>query len=115
MKRGVSNEPIFWLPFSGGAMLAGFVMPILIVIFGLAIPLGMLPPPSYGMLRSLFDNVLTKIVIVGFVTLCLLHAAHRLRFALVDLGLHGGRELVAVLLYGGAIAGAVWSGLVAFG
>ena len=114
MKRGASNKPIVWLPFSGGAMLGGLVLPILVVIFGLAVPLGMMKPPDYEMLRSLFTNPLTKIVIVVFVATCLLHAAHRLRYALVDLGLHGGRELVAVLLYGGAIAGAVWSGLVLF-
>src|SRR5262245_3411683 len=99
MKRGVSNEPLVWLPFSGGAMLAGLVMPILVVIFGLAIPLGALRAPDYDMLRRLLDNPLSKIVIVGFVATCLMHAAHRLRYALVDLGLHGGRALVALLLY----------------
>ncbi len=114
MRRGISSEPIWWLPFSGGRMLSALLVPILIVIFGLAVPLGWMPAPSYDHLRPLLDGIVAKVVLVGFVFVCLVHAAHRLRYVLVDLGLHGARGLVAVLFYGGAIAGAVWSALVAF-
>ena len=44
-------EPIVWLLFSGGGVVASVFLPILIVLFGLAIPLGWVQP-DYDQLHA---------------------------------------------------------------
>jgi fumarate reductase subunit D len=40
-------EPLVWLMFSAGGVLAAVFLPILVIIFGLAFPLGWADPPDY--------------------------------------------------------------------
>ena len=97
-------EPLVWLMFSAGGVLAAVFLPILIVLLGLAVPLGW-TDPDYRHLRAVVGNPLTFVVLLGLFVLMLVHSAHRFRYTLYD-GLQIKRKrTVAVLCYGAAIAG----------
>jgi hypothetical protein len=42
-----SLEPLLWLLFSAGGVASALFVPILVLLFGLAFPLGWLSPPSH--------------------------------------------------------------------
>ena len=85
-------------------MLAGRFLPILLVLFGLAIPLGLVQP-DYNHLHAVASHWLTRLVLLGLVVLMLFHSAHRFRYTLHD-GLQLRWEVpIAVLCYGGALLG----------
>jgi fumarate reductase subunit D len=112
-----SNEPIWWSLFSAGGVVAALLMPIHILLTGIAWPLGLLPPETmdYSRWQSLLGNPLIRLYCFVLISLPLFHWAHRFRYALMDLGVHGGRMLLAVLFYGGAIAGTIAAVVVLFG
>ena len=39
-------EPLLWMVFSAGGVVAALVLPVLLFLFGVAFPLGWLTPPS---------------------------------------------------------------------
>ncbi len=53
-----SPEPFVWLLFSAGGVVAALVLPVLLVLFGVAIPLGWVDAPDQGT-GSLSRNPLT--------------------------------------------------------
>ena len=86
--------------------MAALLMPIHILLFGLAFPLGLLEGPSYQGLLSLVSHPLTRIYLLIFCSLPLFHWAHRFRYTVND-GLQV-RQLsgaIMVLCYGAAVAG----------
>ena len=100
-------EPLVWLMFSAGGVLAAVVLPSLILLFGLAFPLGWLDPPDHRHLLAVIGHPLTFVVLLGMVVLMLVHSAHRFRYTLYD-GLQiKKKRTVAVLCYGAAIVGSV--------
>ena len=100
-------EPLVWLMFSAGGVLAAVFLPILVFLFGLAIPLGWVDRPDYADLRAVVGHPLTFVVLLGLFVLMLVHSAHRFRYTLYD-GLRiKARRTVAVLCYGAALAGSV--------
>jgi fumarate reductase subunit D len=99
-------EPLVWLMFSAGGVLAAVFLPIMIVLFGLAVPLGGLHL-DYGHLHAVVTHPLTFVVLLGLFVLALVHSAHRFRYTLYD-GLQiKKKRTVAVLCYGAAIVGSV--------
>jgi fumarate reductase subunit D len=97
--------PLVWLTFSGGGVIAAVFLPVLIVLFGLAFPLGWISPPSYEHLHAVASNWLTRLVLLGLFVPMLVHSAHRFRYTLYD-GLQlKMRGTIALLCYGGAAAG----------
>ena len=100
-------EPIVWLLFSGGGVLAAVLLPSLALLFGLAFPLGWLDPPDHEHLLAVLGHPVTFVLLLGIVVLLLVHSAHRFRYTLYD-GLQiKKRRTVAVLCYGAAIAGSI--------
>lgn len=100
-------EPLVWLTFSGGGVMAAVFLPSLAFLFGLAFPLGWISPPSHAHLLAVVSNPLTILVLLGLFVLMLVHAAHRFRYTLYD-GLQiKAKRLVAVLCYGGALVGSL--------
>jgi fumarate reductase subunit D len=98
-------EPIVWLLFSAGGVAAAVFLPILVVLFGLAIPLGLVQP-DYDYLHAIFSYWLTRLVLLGLLVVMLFHAAHRFRSTLHDgLQLRGLATPSAVLCYGAALLG----------
>jgi len=98
-------EPILWLLFSGGGVIAAVFLPILIVLFGLAIPLGWVQP-DYAHLHAVVSHWLTRLVLLGLLVPMLFHWAHRFRYTLYDgLQLRRLATPITVLCYGGAVLG----------
>jgi fumarate reductase subunit D len=103
-----SAEPLLWLLFSAGGVVAAFVFPILLLLFGVAFPLGWLPAPEFDQLRRVFAHPLTRLALLAVCTLSLLHAAHRFRYTLYDgLQIKHLNEVIALICYGGAIVGSI--------
>jgi len=108
-KRSV--EPLLWMLFSAGGVLAALLMPILLLLFGLALPLGWLSPPSHRHLLAVLGHPLTRVVLFLLCMLSLFHWAHRFRYTLYDgLQIKHLNEVINLLCYGGAIAGSVLAG-----
>jgi fumarate reductase subunit D len=100
-------EPLVWLMFSAGGVIAAVLLPSLVLLFGLAFPLGWLGPPNHEHLLAVLTHPVTFVVLLGAFVLMLVHSAHRFRYTLYD-GLQIKRKrTVAVLCYGAAIAGSV--------
>ncbi|HEX4815873.1 MAG TPA: fumarate reductase subunit FrdD [Nonomuraea sp.] len=111
MKR--TPEPYLWLLFSGGGVVAALLLPVLVLLFGVLMPLGVVDWPTAEHLRTLVDNVVVKAAFLVVVGLCLFHAAHRIRFTSEELlGIARFDALIAVLCYGAAVAGVVVTGFV---
>src|SRR6266496_6075227 len=64
-----SAEPLLWLLFSAGGVVAAMLIPSLLFLFGLAFPLGWLSPPSHEHLLVLLRHPLTRVVLF---VLCML-------------------------------------------
>jgi fumarate reductase subunit D len=111
-----SPEPFVWLLFSAGGVVAALVLPVLLVLFGVAIPLGWVAAPDYAHLLALLRNPLTQLGMFGICALALVHAAHRLRFTLEHaLQLRRYDAIIATVCYGGALAGTVAAAYLLFG
>lgn len=103
-------EPILWLMFSGGGALTAVFLPILVLLFGVAIPLRWVTRPDHEHVLAIAAHPLTLLFLLGLFVFALMHAAHRLRYALYDgLQLKQLKAPIAVLCYGGAILGSVAS------
>jgi fumarate reductase subunit D len=103
-----SNEPFLWLLFSAGGVISAMLIPIHLLLFGLAFPLGWLEPPSYESLRELASHWITRVYLLVFCILPLFHWAHRFRFTLYDgLQIKHLNELINIFCYGGALLGTV--------
>src|SRR4029077_2869212 len=98
--------------FSAGMMLDAMVVPALVIITGVIVPLGLV---SEDTLAHLLSHILTRAFVFVLVALSLFHAAHRLRFALSDLGLKRVSGLIAVVMYGSALAGTLLAAAACFG
>jgi fumarate reductase subunit D len=100
-------EPLLWLLFSGGGVVSAVFLPILVILFGFAIPLGWVQP-DYNHLHAVVSHWLTRLVLLGLLVLMLFHGAHRFRFTLYDgLQLRTLATPIAVLCYGAALVGSV--------
>ena len=104
-----SNEPFFWAMFSAGGVIVALLLPVLIVITGFVVPAEGI---EFDQLERLFNNVLVRLIILGVAFFSFVHAAHRLRHTLKDLGLRSVATPLAVLCYAAALAGTVWAALV---
>ena len=106
-----SNEPFLWLLFSAGGVVSAMLMPIHLLLFGLAFPLGWLDGPDHQKLLILVKHPITRVYLLVFCTLPLFHWAHRFRFTLYDgLQIKHLDELINVFCYGGAIVGSAVAG-----
>jgi len=106
MSPGKTIEPLWWSLFSAGGVVAAFLVPVHLFLFGLALPLGWVSV-SHARLFALVEHPVVKLYLFVLIALPLYHWAHRFRFVLEDLGLHGLRMPLAVLCYGSAIVGTV--------
>lgn len=103
-------EPFLWLLFSSGGLVAAFAIPILLVLFGLAVPLGWVTL-DHEHLLAVARHPLTRLLVFGLCVLCLFHWAHRFRYTVYD-GLQLKSRLVLLICYGGAVIGMVLAGYV---
>ena len=100
-------EPLVWLMFSGGGVMAAVFLPILVFLFALALPFGWIARPDHAHLLAVVGHPLTLLVLLGIFVLMLVHSAHRFRYTLYD-GLQVKRRTAtAVLCYGAAFVGSI--------
>ena len=115
MAKRLPAEAVAWLMFSAGGMVSALVAPILLLVFGLMVPLGLVAP-DHAHLASVLGHPLTRLALLVVCVLSLLHWAHRFRYALFDgLQLQRSRTPINVACYGVALAGSVWAVIVLFG
>ncbi len=93
-----SNKPIVWSLFAAGGTFAAFVTPVMILITGLAIAVGLLPAEAlaYERMLALVQNPIGKGLIFLAVFLPAWHAAHRLRITAHDFGIRADSAVSAV-------------------
>ena len=104
-------EPLLWMLFSAGGVMAALLIPILLFLFGIAFPLGWLSSPDHEHLLSVLGHPLTLVVLFLLCMLSLFHWAHRFRYTLYDgLQIKQLNELINALCYGGAIVGSIVAG-----
>jgi len=106
-------EPLVWGPFVTGNFLTPLVFPAIVLVLGIALPLGWLPADalSYERAHALATNPIVVLGVLVVIPLALLAGAHHLRFGIIDLGTADHDGPIALLLYGlwqlGAIVTAI--------
>jgi fumarate reductase subunit D len=102
-------EPLWWALFSAGGVVAALLVPIHLLLHGIAVPLGWVSDDvtAYERMRDLFGFWFVKIYLFVLIALPLYHWAHRFRFTVYDLGLKTARTPIAILCYGAAVIGTV--------
>ncbi len=96
-----SNEPVFWSMFGAGGMLTAFITPVMILITGILVPLGIpMSGLSYETMHGFAGSWLGKLILLAVLALPLWHAAHRIFHGMHDLGIHGNRTAFMAATYG---------------
>ena len=99
-------EPLLWLLFSGGGVASAMLMPILLLLFGIAFPLGWIAPPPRDHVLAVLSHPFTRLALIGLAILTLFHWAHRFRHTLYDgLQIKHLNEVIALVSYGVAVIG----------
>ncbi|MEJ8839025.1 fumarate reductase subunit FrdD [Ramlibacter sp. AN1133] len=86
-----SNQAPFWMLFGAGGMVSALIGVALVLITGLAGPLGLFGaanPIAYDNLLAFARNPLGGLFIFVVIALFLWHAAHRIYHTLHDFGIH---------------------------
>lgn len=106
-----SHEPIFWGLFGAGGMLTAFLSPVMILITGLLIPLGIIDHGNfnYHNLHSFATSWYGAAIILVLVALPLWTTLHRIYHGLHDLGVKRGRDWQQVICYGFAFTVSVFT------
>lgn len=107
-----SNEPLFWSLFSAGGMVLALVAPALILVTGFLVPAERV---EFDRLEPVLTHPIGRLMLFGLAFLTFVHAAHRLRHVLVDMGLRRLRAPIAVVAYVAAGGATAWAATVAFG
>jgi fumarate reductase subunit D len=108
-----SNEPILWVLFSAGGVVAAFLIPVLLFLLFLAFPLRWIQPPSYHALLELVRLPITRLLLFVLCFFSLFHWAHRFRYTLYDgLQIKHLNQLIFPFCYGGAIIGSALAGYI---
>jgi len=109
MSERVSSRPalghlFWWFMFAQGGVIAAILLPVHILFQGILGPLHVVKVASvYD--HSLIGNPIVKLYLLVLIAVPFFHFAHRLRYLLVDFGVHAARRVPAqVIFYGGAIA-----------
>lgn len=98
-----SAKPLVWLPFAAGGVTAAMILPVMILITGILVPLGLFPADafSYDRIHAFVANPLAKLILLGVFFPALWHGAHRFRCTLQDIGVssEAGRKIVMWVCY----------------
>jgi len=96
----------YWFAFSTGGVIAAVLIPIHVLVQGILGPLGVVRVVDrhYDTWVTVLGNPLVKLYLLVLIAVPFFHFAHRLRYLLVDFGLHAAKGLPAqVVFYGGAV------------
>jgi fumarate reductase subunit D len=105
-----ANEPAVWFLFGTGGFIAGYLLPVQILFFGILFPLGIFTDPGYEATRRLFEHPLARLYLVVLCFFGFFHAAHRLRLTLVDfLRIKHLESALGLVLYTLALIGTIYA------
>jgi fumarate reductase subunit D len=101
--------PLWWSLFSAGGMISAMILPILVIVTGILIPLGVVGGDSllHSRVHGFVAHPLARIALFAIIALPLFHWAHRFLYTLVELGLRSLRGPLAIACYSAAILGSV--------
>lgn len=105
-KRPALDHLFFWFMFSQGGVISALLLPAHVVVQGILGPLKIVTVADqhHDTWVNLLGNPLVKLYILVLILFSFFHFAHRIRYFLVDLGLHAAKGLPAqVAFYGGAV------------
>ncbi|HXJ12584.1 MAG TPA: fumarate reductase subunit FrdD [Candidatus Limnocylindrales bacterium] len=104
-------EPLLWILFSAGGVVAAFLVPIQLFFLGIATPLRMFQAAEYTTAIDIVRLPLVRLYLFVLCSVPLFHAAHRIRYTLYDgLQIKHLNEVIAVACYGGAVIGTLIAG-----
>ncbi len=105
----VRLEPVIWMLFGGGMMVTALFYPALLLMLGLAGPLGALPPDALSFERalSLASHPIGRVLLAAVIALPLWAAAHQVRHVAIDFGGVARDGWFGSLCYALALAGSV--------
>lgn len=104
-RRPALGHLFWWFLFSQGGVLTALLLPAHVLVQGILGPLGVVPVADrhYDTWVSVIGNPLVKLYLLVFFAFAFFHFAHRLRYLLVDVGLHAAKSVPAqIVFYGGA-------------
>lgn len=109
-----SHEPVFWSLFGAGGVVSALVLPALVLITGIAWPLGLMSDGALGYARisTFAGSLLGGLALFFVISLTFWHAAHRIFHSLHDFGVQRGLGVWKVVCYGAALLGTVWVAVV---
>ena len=110
-----SNEALIWPLFAVGGELTALITPIMILVTGIVIPLGLFSDAmSYDRMLQILSNPFWAFILAGIITLSAWHALYRLYRTLFDLGVRKVLGLCSILCFGSAAIMTVVSFYLAF-
>jgi fumarate reductase subunit D len=109
-------DPLAWMGFGAGGMVAALVLPACMAVLAVLVPLGVVALPPRAEILSLVSSPVVRVGLWLAFALCLFHWAHRFRYTLYDgLQIKHLNELIFTGCYGGAAAGAAFAAWVLAG
>jgi len=106
-RRPALMHLFWWFMFSQGGVIAALLIPVHVLVQGILGPLGFVHVVDrhYDTWVNVLGNPLVKLYLLVLISFPFFHFAHRLRYLLVDFGLHAAKSVPAqALFYGGAVA-----------
>ena len=111
MSEHVRSRPalahlFWWFMFAQGGVIAAVLIPVHVLVQGILGPLGLVKVVDrhYDTWVNVIGNPIVKLYLLVLIAFPFFHFAHRLRYLLVDLGVHGAKSVPAqVVFYGGAV------------
>lgn len=97
---------IYWFLFSQGGVIAAVLLPVHVLVQGILGPLGIVPVVDrhYDTWVRLLGNPFVKLYLLVLIAAPFYHFAHRLRYLLVDFGVHAAKSVPGqAIFYGGAV------------
>jgi fumarate reductase subunit D len=105
-KKPALTHLFWWFMFAQGGGVAALLIPVHILVQGILGPLHIVPvvDQHHDTWVSILSNPLVKLYLLVLIALPFFHFAHRLRYLLVDFGVHAAKSVPAqVVFYGGAV------------
>ena len=105
-RRPALDHLFFWFMFSQGGVITALLVPVHVLVQGVLGPLGIVPVVDrhYDTWINVLGNPLVKLYLLVLIAFAFFHFAHRIRYLLMDVGVHAAKGLPAqIVFYGGAV------------
>ena len=85
-----SDEPIYWGLFGAGGMVVAMLLPVIVLITGLLVPMGIMDVETMSYERALefASSWWGACILLVIIALPIWHGMHRIYHGLHDLGIH---------------------------